>query len=279
MNERILIVEDEKDVVKLLQMILEEKGYKVFDVSCGEKVTDFLNNHPIDIILLDVILSGMNGYDVCRRLKTKRQTNMIPIIMLTAKAFREDMIRGLSVGADKYITKPFEHDTLCREIENQILKKKYSQKKGVSGEVVFYVQSDLKYLEEFNEMTCVLFEHTSASEKDIENIRHVLSVIGKNAVEWESKNKKNLPIRIRYTVDKEKIIINIYDQGTGFNFKRHLDPYYGNSGEHKERETKGKRPGGLGVMPATVYMDEMRYNKTENEVTIIKHFTENNTLR
>lgn len=274
MSDRILIVEDERDVVKLLRMILEEAGYQVFDVSTGEEVFDFLDRQAVDAILLDIILPGIDGYEVCRNLKTRRQTNMIPIIMLTARAFHEDVERGLSVGADKYITKPFDHDILLSEIRSQLERKRNRQEQGVTGEIDFHIPSDLKYLEQLNEMMTILFRATPFSEKDIADIHYVFLEMGKNAVEWGNRNRKELPIHIQYTFNKEKWIVQIRDQGSGFNFQRYLDSSYDPTGESKDRKKDGKRSGGLGIMLAKVYMDEIQYNEAGNEVTLVKYFPE-----
>ncbi len=274
MSDRILIVEDEKDVVRLLRMILEESGYEVFSVSTGEEVFDFLDNQAVDILLLDIILPGMDGYEVCRRLKTRRQTNMIPIIMLTARAFHEDVERGLSVGADKYITKPFDHDVLLGEIRGQLEHKRSLQDKGVTGEIDFHIPSDLKYLEQLNSMMAGLFRSTPFSEKDIADIHYVLLEMGKNAIEWGNRNRKELPIHIQYTFDKEKWVVHIRDHGSGFDFHRYLDGSYDPTGEYKDRRKEGKRSGGLGIMLAKVYLDEIIYNEAGNEVTLVKRFPE-----
>jgi DNA-binding response OmpR family regulator len=272
MNERILIVEDEKDVVKLLKMVLENAGYHCYDVANGDAVFNFLDNQAVDVVILDIILPGIDGYEVCRRLKTRRQTNMIPIIMLTARAFPEDIIMGLSVGADKYLTKPFDHDILLEEIDKQIQLKQALLKKGVTGDIEFHILSDQRYLEQLNDMATMLFAHTPLTEKDITDIRYVLAEMGKNAIEWGNKNRKELPIRVHYRTDRSKLTIQIKDQGSGFNFQRYLDSSYNPSGEYSEREATGKRSGGLGIMLARVYMDEIEYNDSGNEVSLIRYF-------
>lgn len=272
MKASVLVVEDERDVAGLLRMILEDADYEVLEVDSGEKVFDFLDNRSVDVILLDIILPGINGYEVCQRLKTRRQTNMIPVIMLTARAFHEDIIKGLSVGADKYIAKPFEQTNLLQEIELQVERKKQQVQEGITGDVIFHIQSDVKHLDQLNEMTTLLFKYTPFTEKDITDIRYVLMEMGKNAIEWGSRNRKELPITIQYTTDNEKLTILIRDHGSGFDFQRYLDSSYDPTGEYKVREKKGKRSGGLGIMLAKVFMDEIQYNEAGNEVSLMKRF-------
>lgn len=272
MKEKVLIVEDERDVAKLLSMILENEGYQCFHVNSGEELFAFLENETIDIIILDIILPGMDGYEVCRRLKTRRETNMIPIIVLTAKVFAEDIQHGLRVGADRYVTKPFEQDALLADIRDQLEKRDKKVQEGVNGEIYINILSDLKYLEELNEMTNMFFQNTELCEKDINDIKYVLAEIGKNAIEWGNRNRKELPVHIRYITDHEKLTIQIRDEGSGFNFDHYLDFSYNPSGEYEKRKKENKRSGGLGIMLAKVYMDEISYNEKGNEVTMVKYY-------
>ncbi|MGL4943038.1 MAG: response regulator [Thermoguttaceae bacterium] len=107
-NEKILIVEDEKDIAELLVYHLEKDGYKrVVAVSSGEDALREAKSNTPDLIFLDLMLPGIGGLDVCRKLKSRGETSDIPIIMLTAKSEESDVVVGLELGADDYITKPF----------------------------------------------------------------------------------------------------------------------------------------------------------------------------
>ncbi len=117
MKEKILIVEDEKDIIKMLRYNLEKEGFKVIDASDGEDAQDLaLRQHP-DLILLDLMLPGMDGLEVCKALKKESKTCSIPIIMLTAKSQESDKVVGLELGADDYITKPFSPRELIARIK------------------------------------------------------------------------------------------------------------------------------------------------------------------
>ena len=116
MGKTILVVEDEQDIADLIAFNLAHEGFKVVQADSGE---DGLNkakaNNP-DLILLDLMLPGMNGLDVCRVLKSDDEMRFIPIIMLTARNEDVDIITGLEVGADDYITKPFSPRVLIARI-------------------------------------------------------------------------------------------------------------------------------------------------------------------
>lgn len=117
MKEKILIVEDEKDIIKMLEYNLKKEGYRVIDARDGEDALDLSARQHPDLILLDLMLPGMDGLEVCKALKKESKTNSIPIIMLTAKSQESDKVVGLELGADDYITKPFSPRELIARIK------------------------------------------------------------------------------------------------------------------------------------------------------------------
>ncbi|MDD3345433.1 MAG: response regulator [Candidatus Omnitrophica bacterium] len=117
MREKILIVEDEKDIIRMLEYNLKKEGYRVVDARDGEDAFDLaVREHP-DLILLDLMLPGIDGLEVCKGLKKETKTALIPIIMLTAKSQESDKVIGLELGADDYITKPFSPRELIARIK------------------------------------------------------------------------------------------------------------------------------------------------------------------
>ncbi|MBU4252689.1 MAG: response regulator [Candidatus Omnitrophica bacterium] len=117
MKEKILIVEDEKDIVKMLEYNLKKDGFKVIVAQDGEDALDLALRQYPNLILLDLMLPGINGLEVCKSLKKEIKTASIPIIMLTAKSQESDKIVGLELGADDYITKPFSPRELIARIK------------------------------------------------------------------------------------------------------------------------------------------------------------------
>jgi len=104
---KILIVEDDPDIRELLRFNLEKAGYTLFLAEDGEKVLALARKHSPDIILLDLMLPGVDGLEVCRTLKKDPELQRIPIIMVTAKGEEMDRVVGLELGADDYVVKPF----------------------------------------------------------------------------------------------------------------------------------------------------------------------------
>ncbi len=106
-KETILLIEDDPDIVELLQYRLEREGYPVITARDGERGVQTAKQRKPGVILLDLMLPGVDGLEVCRRLKQDETTRDIPILMVTAKGEESDIVTGLELGADDYIAKPF----------------------------------------------------------------------------------------------------------------------------------------------------------------------------
>jgi DNA-binding response OmpR family regulator len=108
MNKRILIIEDDKDITEAIRYNLEkEKGFSVLAAHTGDEGLNLAFQSKPHLIILDIGLPGLNGYEVCRMLKRDAETREIPILMLTARVSESDKVLGLELGADDYVTKPF----------------------------------------------------------------------------------------------------------------------------------------------------------------------------
>lgn len=115
-KESLLVVEDEEDILELLNYKLSQEGYQVTGVPTGEEGLKVAQEKSPDVILLDIMLPGIDGLEVCRQLKQDNNTKHIPIVMLTAKGEEADIVTGLELGADDYIPKPFSPRVLVARI-------------------------------------------------------------------------------------------------------------------------------------------------------------------
>ena len=118
----ILVCDDEKDIVSALTIYLQAEGYQVFGASNGLQALETLRHEQIHLVLLDIMMPGMNGLEMCRKIRTKSN---IPIIMLSAKSTDLDKIVGLTGGADDYVTKPFNPLELTARVKSQL--RRYTQ--------------------------------------------------------------------------------------------------------------------------------------------------------
>lgn len=123
----ILVVEDEQDIAELIAYNLEREGFQVESAHSGEEgLSKAKADHP-DLVVLDIMLPEMNGLDVCRALRSDRATQSIPIVMLTARDEEIDVVTGLEVGADDYITKPFSPKVLIARIRAVLRRRRESE--------------------------------------------------------------------------------------------------------------------------------------------------------
>ena len=116
-KEKILVVDDDQDIIELIKYNLELEGFRVTPVYNGEDALRLAKREPPDLLILDLMLPGMDGLEVCQVLKKELRTNNIPIIMLTAKTGEPDIVVGLELGADDYITKPFSMRELVARVK------------------------------------------------------------------------------------------------------------------------------------------------------------------
>lgn len=115
-GQTILVVDDEEDILELVRYNLKSAGYFSTCASTGEEALEIVASRPVDLIVLDLMLPGIDGLSVARILKEKPETRTLPIIMLTAKGEEADIVAGLNLGADDYITKPFSPKILLARI-------------------------------------------------------------------------------------------------------------------------------------------------------------------
>ena len=106
-KEHILVVDDEENILELLQYNLAKNGYRVTTVTTGEEAITAAKGDVPDLVLLDLMLPGVDGLEVCRQLKSNPKTAHVPVVMLTARGEEVDIVTGLELGADDYVTKPF----------------------------------------------------------------------------------------------------------------------------------------------------------------------------
>ncbi|WP_322802327.1 response regulator transcription factor [Thermoflexus sp.] len=114
---RILIAEDERDIRELIVFTLEFGGFQVIAATNGEEAVELARQHRPDLIILDVRMPRMTGYEACRILKSQEETRAIPVVFLSAKGQEAEIRQGMEAGADAYILKPFAPDELIQQVQ------------------------------------------------------------------------------------------------------------------------------------------------------------------
>jgi len=118
MSLKLLLVDDEPNILLSLEFLMKKSGYQVFIARDGREAIDILNQNVPNIIILDIMMPNVDGYEVCQHIKGAPELQNVKIIFLTAKSKKEDIEKGLAMGADLYITKPFSTRELLKKVKN-----------------------------------------------------------------------------------------------------------------------------------------------------------------
>ena len=130
--DTVMLVEDDHAVRSLVRLLLEDEGLTVVEASTGTEAIDAFGRHEVDLVLLDIRLPGMNGFDVCRQL---RRSSDVPIIMVTAQQDSHDVVAGLELGADDYVTKPFNDRELMARVRAQLRRRSGAVTAAATGPI------------------------------------------------------------------------------------------------------------------------------------------------
>jgi CheY-like chemotaxis protein/anti-sigma regulatory factor (Ser/Thr protein kinase) len=269
-----LIVDDDQGIGELLVEHLRRWGFEPTLQTEGKHAVNWARQEKPELILLDLMLPDIDGYDICETLKLDRETNRIPIVMVTARVTHDDLVHGLQVGADYYLTKPFTADQLRNAIHSALAWQDELGKHGTEGAVRFHLQSDTKYLEELNHLLGSLFLFSGLDTAYIRQLTTAVRELGTNAIEWGHSKQLDRILTVDYRIDPEKVTIDIKDTGPGFNPKNlpHAATADDPVGHMMVRETLGLREGGFGILMSRGLVDELSYNERGNEVRLVKYY-------
>ena len=140
----ILIIEDNKDITDILRDFLKMEGYSVEVCNTGEQGIAFFEQENARLVILDIMLQGMDGFSVCKKIRERSNT---PVLIISAKTEKEDKLNGLILGADDYIEKPYDIDILIAKIQG-IFKRRYQSSELISGDIKLDKQRRIVYRKE-----------------------------------------------------------------------------------------------------------------------------------
>ncbi len=119
---RILIIDDEPEIITLTRMMLQKAGYEVIGAESGKKGLEILEKDKVDLVLLDVVMPDINGWEVCRKIKADEKLRQIPVVMFTVYDNKEDVMRSHECGADAHLSKPFNREELLDVIRRFLIR-------------------------------------------------------------------------------------------------------------------------------------------------------------
>lgn len=274
MPRTVLIVDDERDTNDVLAGLVQARGFEPIQVYAGGSVLELVQKKAPDLILLDLMMPDVDGFSVCAQLKRNRATNLVPILMVTALNDADNKAKGIRVGANGYVPKPFTPDQLFSAIDAALAWRKEHEKKGTKEEIHFDVRGEIEFLQQVNDMLTDLYLNTPLTERQIKDLRQAVMEMGGNAIEWGHRKNADLPLRITYRIGENDVTLVIKDQGPGFDRNKlsHAANDDDPIGHLDVRNDLGLREGGFGIMLAKGLVDEFRYNDIGNEVTLVKKF-------
>jgi CheY-like chemotaxis protein/anti-sigma regulatory factor (Ser/Thr protein kinase) len=274
MSRTALIVEDEPEVADLLARSLHRRRFDATILHEGKPAPQWVRAHHPDVVLLDLMLPDRDGFSVCQEIKLDRRTNLTPIVMVTALTGHTDHVHGLAVGANEYVTKPFDPDALGAAIDRAIAWRDELRASGARGEIHFQLRSDTRLLDELNRMLSSLLLYTPISDEAAFQLTTAVREMGGNAIEWGHGKQVDLMITVTYRIESDRVVITIADTGPGFDPDNlvHAADASNPIGHLEARESLGLRAGGFGILMARGLVDEMQYNDAGNEVRLVKYF-------
>jgi DNA-binding response OmpR family regulator len=269
-----LIVEDHPEQADLVARILQLRNYHPVVAENGESGLRLARECNPDVMLLDLMLPDINGFDVCRRLRTDRATMLIPVVMLTALNDAQHRVHGFRVGANAYVTKPYGVDDLFEAISAARAWRTSMEQRALQGEIHVELKSEITLLKDLNDFLMLVCQSTPLSHEQVMQLRQAVMEMAHNAIEWGNRHQSDRLVNITYRVYDDHLEIVVRDQGPGFD-RSHLphaavpdDPF-----THLDvREKLGLRAGGFGLLICQGMVEDMRYNDLGNEVTLIKLF-------
>lgn len=270
-----LVVEDHQDQAAMVSQMLRLNHYEpVVVAGDGESALALARRMEPDVVLLDLMLPDISGFDVCRRLRTDRTTMLTPVVMLTALGGNENQTHGFRVGANAYVTKPYGVEELITAITAARAWRLEMQRHHLQGEIHVELNSEITLLNDLNEFLLNLCQSTPFDNEQVMQLRQAVMEMAHNAIEWGNRHQTDRIVTIRYRGYADRVEIIVRDQGPGFNLNNlpHAavadDPF-----THLDvRDNLGLRAGGFGLMICKGMVDELRYNEAGNEVTMIKRF-------
>ena len=269
-----LIVEDHPEQADLVARILRLRDYQPIVAEDGEAGLRLAREQHPDVMLLDLMLPDINGFDVCRRLRTDPATRLIPVVMLTALNDVQHRVHGFRVGANAYVTKPYGVDDLFEAISAARAWRTSMEQRALQGEIHVELNSEITLLKDLNDFLMLVCQSTPLQQEQVIQIRQAVMEMAHNAIEWGNLHQSDRLVKITYRIHEDRLEIVVQDQGPGFDRSQlpHAavpdDPF-----THLDvREKLGLRAGGFGLLICQGMVDEMRYNDAGNEVTLIKRF-------
>jgi CheY-like chemotaxis protein/anti-sigma regulatory factor (Ser/Thr protein kinase) len=273
---RILVVDDDRTTREFLRLQLESAGFAVETAADGAAALARVSGKSFDLVLLDVWMPGIDGLSVLARLRD--HVSQPKVIVMTADDTSETLLRAIRERAYRYVTKPVEPKELVEMVRSTLAAGPLGRPIEVVSArpewVELLVPCDRGAAERIQEFLAHL--DTDLPEDVRASVGQAFRELLMNAIEWGGKLDARQTVRISYLRARRMLLYRIADPGQGFSFEglTHsalCNPPDDPVGHFAEREKKGLRPGGFGLLMTRQIVDELLYNEAQNEVVFVKY--------
>jgi len=206
-----LIVEDEPEANKLLGMLLRLRGYQTESAFTGEEALQLVAKAQPDVIFLDLMLPDINGYEICKILKSSRGTSLIPLVIITARIADENRIESFCIGADDYISKPYTPDRIFQAVEQAVRWSDQCRSGEIQASVSFDHSDDGEILRRMGQFRSLVFGRTALSLEAVAQISRAIKEIWCVADEWARGYPGDHITTLTYTLTAERLVLEFRD--------------------------------------------------------------------
>ncbi len=206
-----LIVEDEPEANTLLSMLVQLRGYRTESAFTGGEALAKVEQHHPDIVFLDLMLPDIDGYQVCHRLKSRKDTTLIPIVMVTARVALENRIKCYCTGADHYVPKPYTPDQIFEAIDDAEHWRRLVETDGTSGEFAFESRDDGESLRRLAQLGSQLLAGTPLGLDAICRVNESLRQLCNQAESWGQSHKVQAVASLSYRIEPDRVVLTLRD--------------------------------------------------------------------
>jgi DNA-binding response OmpR family regulator len=207
-----LIVEDEPQANKLLAMLLQLRGYRTESAFSGAEALEKIRDKAPDVVFLDLMLPDMDGYAVCRSLKSPAGVSVVPVVIVTARLTSENRIESYAAGADDYVPKPYTPDQIFEALEQSIAWKEPSDEARLAGKVALDSRDDGAALRELAHLRRIMQHRCGIEAAAVERISSAIKAIWSSIDSWSRKRRQDTVATLTYSLTPRALTLTLHDE-------------------------------------------------------------------
>jgi len=208
-----LIVEDEPEANKLLAMLVRLRGYSTESAYSGSEALEKVRNRVPDVVFLDLMLPDLDGYDVCRALKSSGTTSQVPVVIVTARIAAENRIESFRAGADDYVPKPYTPDQIFEALDQSNAIRLEMVAPQIEGEVVLDGRDDGETLRRLARLRGLLIARSGLEPEAIDRISAAIRAIWSSVDQWSRRSGLDRVATLAFALSPESLSLTVHDEG------------------------------------------------------------------